>query len=118
MWFEDAAAAALAQLDAVARRRRMRAVAVPGPRLALADGRPLYEAVAEALGELPGVVHSTDYKYMCSDPGQALIRQAIKDKELDGVVVGACSPHMHEKTFRQAVATGTVKPRRRPWPPS
>ena len=66
--------------------------------------------VAEALGELPGVVHSIDYKYMCSDPGQALIRQAIKDKELDGVVVGACSPHMHEKTFRQAVATAGLNP--------
>ena len=60
--------------------------------------------VAQALGELPGVVHAMDYKYMCSDPGQALIKQAVAEKKLDGVVVAACSPHMHEKTFRKAVA--------------
>ena len=61
-------------------------------------------AVAKAMGELPGVVHSCDYKYMCSDPGQALIKQAVAEHKLDGVVVAACSPHMHEKTFRKAVA--------------
>jgi heterodisulfide reductase subunit A len=60
--------------------------------------------VAAELGELPGVVHAVDYKYMCSDPGQTLIRQAIAEKHLDGVVIAACSPHMHEKTFRRAVA--------------
>jgi heterodisulfide reductase subunit A2 len=66
--------------------------------------------VAQSLGELPGVVHSIDYKYMCSDPGQALIKQAIQEKQLDGVVVGACSPHMHEKTFRKAAATAGLNP--------
>jgi heterodisulfide reductase subunit A len=66
--------------------------------------------VAEALGDVPGVVHSVDYKYMCSDPGQALIKQAILDKKLDGVVVAACSPHMHEKTFRRAVASTGLNP--------
>jgi heterodisulfide reductase subunit A len=61
-------------------------------------------SVAEQLGEVPGVAYSVDYKYMCSDPGQLLIKQAVADKKLDGVVVAACSPRMHEKTFRRAVA--------------
>jgi heterodisulfide reductase subunit A2 len=66
--------------------------------------------VAQILGELPGVAHSVDYKYMCSDPGQSLIKQAIQDKKLDGIVVGACSPHMHEKTFRKAAAVAGLNP--------
>ncbi len=66
--------------------------------------------VAQEIGELPGVVHSVDYKYMCSDPGQALIKQAIIDKELTGVVVSACSPRMHEKTFRRACAGAGLNP--------
>ena len=66
--------------------------------------------VAQSLGEVPGVVHSVDYKYMCSDPGQALIKQAIQEEKLDGVVVGACSPHMHEKTFRKAAASAGLNP--------
>ncbi len=66
--------------------------------------------VAQCLGEVPGVVHAVDYKYMCSDPGQALIKQAIQEKRLDGVVVGACSPHMHEKTFRKAAAAAGLNP--------
>jgi heterodisulfide reductase subunit A len=61
--------------------------------------------VAQALGGLPGVAHAADYKYMCSDPGQLLIKQAIAEKKLDGVVVAACSPRMHEKTFRRACAS-------------
>ena len=62
-------------------------------------------AVAKAMGELPGVIHSEDYKYMCSDPGQARIKAAVAEHKLDRVVVAACSPHMHEKTFRKAVAS-------------
>ena len=58
--------------------------------------------VAEAARSLRGVVHSVDYKYMCSDPGQKLLKEAIRDKNLDGVVVAACSPRMHEPTFRAA----------------
>jgi heterodisulfide reductase subunit A2 len=66
--------------------------------------------VSKTAGFFPSVVHSVDYKYMCSDPGQNLIKQAIKDLKLDGVVVGSCSPHMHEKTFRKAVADAGVNP--------
>jgi heterodisulfide reductase subunit A len=68
------------------------------------------ERVARMLEDVPGVVHSVDYKYMCSDPGQALIRQAIQEKQLDRIVVGACSPHMHEKTFRKAVSSAGLNP--------
>lgn len=66
--------------------------------------------VAEAMRGLPGVAHAVDYKYMCSDPGQAMIKQAIAEKQLTGVVVAACSPHMHEKTFRRAAAGGGINP--------
>jgi heterodisulfide reductase subunit A len=58
--------------------------------------------VAEELAKHPGVVHSEDYVYMCSDPGQNLIEQAIKEKKLDGIVVACCSPNLHETTFRNA----------------
>jgi heterodisulfide reductase subunit A len=66
--------------------------------------------VADALREHPGVAVATDYKYMCSDPGQQLIKKAIEDNELTGVVVCACSPHMHEKTFRRAAAQAGLNP--------
>jgi heterodisulfide reductase subunit A2 len=58
--------------------------------------------VSEAAKSLAGVVHSVDYKYMCSDPGQNLLKDAIREYKLDGVVVAACSPRMHEPTFRRA----------------
>ena len=61
------------------------------------------EAVKEALKDYPGVAHIEDYKYMCSDPGQNLLKERIKEKGLDGVVVAACSPTLHENTFRTAV---------------
>jgi heterodisulfide reductase subunit A2 len=66
--------------------------------------------VAETASHLPGVVHSVDYKYMCSDPGQNMIRDAIKEKNLTGVVVAACSPRMHEPTFRRACADSGLNP--------
>ena len=65
------------------------------------------ERVAVAARGLFGVAYATDYKYMCSDPGQSLVKKAVVEHNLDGVVVAACSPRMHEKTFRKAVqATG------------
>ena len=62
------------------------------------------ERVAEEVGQHPEVVYATDYKYMCSNPGQQLVRDAIVEHDLDGVVVAACSPLMHEKTFRRTAA--------------
>jgi len=70
------------------------------------------EKVAVVSGELNGVAFSTDYKYMCSDPGQTIIKEAIKEHKLDGVVVAACSPRMHEPTFRKACAEAGLNPYR------
>ena len=67
-------------------------------------------AVAEASGRFPGVALAIDYKYMCSDPGQNLIKNAIRENRLDAVVVGSCSPHMHEKTFRSACSGAGLNP--------
>ena len=66
------------------------------------------EKVAEYARQLPGVVFATTYKYMCSDPGQELVRNAIQDQGLEQVVIASCSPRMHEKTFRQAVEAGGI----------
>jgi heterodisulfide reductase subunit A len=60
------------------------------------------ERAAEELREVPGVAWTADYAYMCSDPGQTLVQQAIGEHGLDGVVIAACSPSMHEITFRNA----------------
>jgi heterodisulfide reductase subunit A len=68
------------------------------------------ERVARETAALPGVAHAVDYKYMCSDPGQLLIKQAVAEKGLDRVVVAACSPHMHERTFRRTVAQTGLNP--------
>lgn len=64
------------------------------------------EKVAEYARTLPGVVYATTYKYMCSDPGQELIRNAIAEHQLEQIVVASCSPRMHENTFRKAVVGG------------
>jgi heterodisulfide reductase subunit A-like polyferredoxin len=68
------------------------------------------EQAAEALRAYPGVVFAADYKYMCSDPGQELIQRTIEEHALDGVVVAACSPAMHETTFRKAAAAAGLNP--------
>lgn len=59
--------------------------------------------VVDAIKDCPGVVHAEEYKYMCSDPGQSMIQDRIKEKNLNGVVVAACSPTLHEVTFRNTV---------------
>ena len=66
------------------------------------------DAVAEAASQLPGVAVAKSYKYMCSNPGQEMIIQDAKEQGLDRVVVAACSPRMHEPTFRKALATAGV----------
>jgi len=70
------------------------------------------EQVVELLRDYPGVTFATDYKYMCSDPGQMMIQEAIEEHRLDGVVVAACSPAMHEATFREAAANAGLNPYR------
>jgi len=56
-------------------------------------------ALAEQAGGLDDVVVSRDERYVCSDPGQAAIERDIKELGLDRVVISACSPRMHERTF-------------------
>ncbi|MGC9345194.1 MAG: FAD-dependent oxidoreductase, partial [Candidatus Bathyarchaeales archaeon] len=58
--------------------------------------------VVEEILRHPAVVHAEDYEYVCSSPGQELIEKAVKEKRLTGVVVAACSPSLHESTFREA----------------
>ena len=57
--------------------------------------------VAEFAASLRGVVVARDYTFMCSDPGQELIKNDIQEYELNRVVVASCSPLMHERTFRR-----------------
>lgn len=64
-------------------------------------------AYAETLGN---VVLAREYSYMCSDPGQDLIKEDIKDQNLNRVVVASCSPLMHEATFKQAVKEAGLNP--------
>ncbi|MBE0430635.1 MAG: CoB--CoM heterodisulfide reductase iron-sulfur subunit A family protein [Dehalococcoidia bacterium] len=68
------------------------------------------EEVAKYAGQLPGVVVSREYRYMCSDPGQDLIKDDIKELGVNRVVVASCSPRMHEPTFRKAVEDGGLNP--------
>ncbi len=58
----------------------------------------------------PGVVHAEDYQYMCSEAGQEKIAQAIKEKNLSGIVVCSCSPRMHEATFRKCAEKAGLNP--------
>jgi heterodisulfide reductase subunit A len=74
-------------------------------------GKVDVEEVAKWAGEeLEGVVVARDYKFMCSSLGQELIETDIKDQNLTRVVVAACSPHLHEKTFRRACANAGLNP--------
>jgi heterodisulfide reductase subunit A len=66
------------------------------------SGKVDVAAVTEFGRGLPGVVIAREYKFMCSDPGQELIQEDIKNYSLDRVVVASCSPLMHEPTFRGA----------------
>jgi len=66
------------------------------------------EAVREFAQRLPGVVIARNYTYMCSEPGQALIKQDCQEHGLKRIVVASCSPRMHEPTFRKAAQEGGV----------
>jgi heterodisulfide reductase subunit A len=68
------------------------------------------EEVARYAGTLPNVVVARHYRYMCSDPGQDLIKIDIKNLGLNRIVVASCSPRMHELTFRKTVETGGLNP--------
>ncbi|MFW9909619.1 MAG: 4Fe-4S binding protein [Candidatus Thorarchaeota archaeon] len=59
--------------------------------------------LADWAKSLPNVAYATDYLFMCSDPGQQLITDAIKEHKLNRIVVGSCSPLQHQETFRRAL---------------
>jgi len=66
--------------------------------------------VAEVARGMPRVKFATDYRYMCSEPGQNLIKDAVKKHNLDKIVVASCSPSLHERTFRKCVEGAGLNP--------
>jgi heterodisulfide reductase subunit A len=66
--------------------------------------------IAQEIPKHPKVVHSEDYKYMCSEIGQKMVKDAIKSKKLTAIVVAACSPSLHEQTFRRACESAGLNP--------
>jgi len=68
------------------------------------------ESVAEGAAALDNVAVSRHYAYMCSDPGQALIKEDILNEGLNRIVVASCSPLMHEITFRRVCSEGGLNP--------
>jgi heterodisulfide reductase subunit A len=68
------------------------------------------EQVTEFAKGLPSVAIARDYKFVCSDPGQELIKNDIKELGLNRVVVASCSPRLHEPTFRRTVASAGLNP--------
>ena len=66
--------------------------------------------VAQYAAALPHVVIAREYMYMCSDPGQEMIQQDVRDHNLNRVVVASCSPRMHETTFRTVIEEVGVNP--------
>jgi heterodisulfide reductase subunit A len=73
-------------------------------------GRVNVPEVVEFASRLDDVAVAKEYKFMCSDPGQELIKQNIKEHNLNRVVVASCSPLMHEPTFRGATSAGGLNP--------
>jgi len=67
-------------------------------------------SVAEYAKTIPDVVYVKENRYTCADPGQEEIRKAIKEHRLNRVVVAACSPRMHEPTFRKTVTEAGLNP--------
>lgn len=68
------------------------------------------EKVKNYFSSIEGIEIADDYKYMCSEPGQKKLRDAIVEKGLNGVVVACCSPRMHEITFRNAAISAGLNP--------
>jgi heterodisulfide reductase subunit A2 len=68
------------------------------------------EEVTEFAKNLPSVAIARNYKFMCSDPGQELIKNDIKELGINRVVVASCSPRLHEPTFRRALAATGLNP--------
>lgn len=68
------------------------------------------ERVAKEMEGYPDIEFSTDYVYMCSEPGQQMILDTIREKKLDAIIVAACSPTLHEKTFQNVAELAGLNP--------
>ena len=68
------------------------------------------DAVVEHASRLPGVTVARNYSYMCSDPGQGMIKDDIEKEKLNRVIVASCSPRMHEPTFRNTLKDAGLNP--------
>lgn len=68
------------------------------------------EKVRKAAELIPGVRYAVDLKYCCSEIGQSAIKDAVKEKGLDRVLVASCSPRMHEVTFSRCIAQSGLNP--------
>jgi heterodisulfide reductase subunit A len=68
------------------------------------------ERVAETLGKLPNVIASRTSEAMCSDAGQAMVERDIQENGVNRVVIGSCTPFLHEQTFRNAVSRAGLNP--------
>ena len=68
------------------------------------------EQVTDFAKDLPSVTIARDYKFMCSDPGQELIKNDINELGLNRIVVASCSPRLHEQTFRRTLASADLNP--------
>jgi len=66
--------------------------------------------VVEFAKGLPGVVVAKEYKFVCSDPGQDIIKKDIKEQKLNRIVIASCSPRLHELTFRRLLASVDLNP--------
>lgn len=64
------------------------------------------QEVTDYISKLDDVVVAKNYEYMCSDPGQEMIKETIREEDLSGVVVASCSPSLHEETFQSVVEDG------------
>ena len=68
------------------------------------------EAVVEMAADLPGVAVARKHKYTCSEAGQSIIQEDIRELGVNRVVVASCTPRMHEPTFRRALAGAGLNP--------
>ena len=68
------------------------------------------KAVADMAAKLPGVAYATDQAYSCSEPGQVGMKEEIRRRGLNRVVIASCSPRLHEPTFRAMVADAGLNP--------
>jgi len=73
----------------------------------IASALDIYKVV-EAARALPGVKHAAEYKYLCSEPGQQSILDAINEHGLKRIVIASCSPRMHEVTFRKMLKRSNI----------